>query len=255
MKSCPWKAQGQAAERACRRGRAARAAIPWRRSASPEQRQHHLCRRSIAARGWLAAAVGACGDANVPAGHLPGRRGTDSQPLVGCQCLPFTIPSTRGRQSSLHTRGVPQFYRSVQVACRAAHSPLVVLWHCCTTSSYSPAADRHWPKAKSPARRVFCPWHACLCKECFWLGQSRPLLPGPQEAAATLIQKSFRRHLLEMDLRQRAFSRFGDEALELIRRWARASRKARAEQFMLARINQQPGIAAHSQVPSQTPLC
>ena len=42
--------------------------------------------------------------------------------------------------------------------------------------------------------------------------------PDAQEAAATLIQKRFRRHLLEVDMRQRAFSRFGDEALALIRR-------------------------------------
>jgi len=47
--------------------------------------------------------------------------------------------------------------------------------------------------------------------------------PGAaQEAAATVIQKSFRRHLLEVDLRRRAFSRFGDEALDLIRRCAPA---------------------------------
>ncbi len=37
-----------------------------------------------------------------------------------------------------------------------------------------------------------------------------------------MIQKSFRRHLLEVDLRRRAFSRFGDEALDLIRRCAPA---------------------------------
>jgi hypothetical protein len=47
--------------------------------------------------------------------------------------------------------------------------------------------------------------------------------PGAaQEAAATVIQKSFRRHLMEVDLRRRAFSRFGDEALDLIRRRAPA---------------------------------
>jgi len=37
-----------------------------------------------------------------------------------------------------------------------------------------------------------------------------------------VIQKSFRRHLMEVDLRRRAFSRFGDEALDLIRRRAPA---------------------------------
>ena len=39
-----------------------------------------------------------------------------------------------------------------------------------------------------------------------------------QEAAVIRIQKSFRQHLLDRDVKQRAFSRFGDEAIELIRR-------------------------------------